>query len=52
MLEAGEELAVVSKSLGHTDKRTTANVYPHLTPRIQQRTAELMDAILRGNAAG
>jgi integrase len=52
MLEDGEELAVVSRSLGHADISTTANVYAHLTPKIQQRSAERMDAILRGSATG
>ena len=32
MLEDGEELAVVSRTLGHADLSTTADVYAHLTP--------------------
>lgn len=47
-LEAGEELANVSKILGHADLGTTANLYAHLTPTIHRRAAERMDAILAG----
>lgn len=46
MLEAGEELAVVSRSLGHSDLTTTADVYAHLTPVILKRSAARMDTIL------
>ena len=46
MIEAGEDLAVVSRSLGHSTISTTADVYAHLTPAIQKRAASRMDAIL------
>ena len=46
MLEDGEELAVVSRSLGHADLSTTADVYAHLTPAILERAAARMDRIL------
>ena len=46
MIEDGEELAVVSRSLGHADLSTTADVYAHLTPAMQRRAAERMDRIL------
>ncbi len=46
MLEAGEELAVVSRSLGHADLSTTADVYAHLTPAMLERGAGRMDRIL------
>jgi integrase len=46
MLEDGEELAVVSRSLGHADLSTTADIYAHLTPAMLERTAARMDAIL------
>ena len=46
MLEDGEELATVSRTLGHADLSTTANVYAHLTPAMLQRSADRMDAIL------
>ena len=47
-IEAGEELANVSKLLGHADLSTTADLYAHLTPAIQRRAADRMDAILAG----
>ena len=47
-LEAGEELANISKTLGHADLSTTADLYAHLTPTTQRRMAERMEAILAG----
>ena len=52
LLEAGEELAVVSKMLGHADLGTTADVYAHLTRGMQDRAAARMDAILGRAATG
>jgi integrase len=55
MLEGGEELAVISRMLGHANITTTANVYAHLTREMHDRTAARMDAILAqpaGVAAG
>jgi hypothetical protein len=46
MLADGEELAVVSKSLGHADLSTTADIGAHLTPVMLERSAARMDAIL------
>ncbi len=46
MLEDGEELAVVSRSLGHSQLSTTADVYAHLTPTMLERAASRMDRIL------
>lgn len=46
LLEAGEELAVISRTLGHSDLSTTADVYAHLTRSMQERSAARMDAIL------
>ena len=46
LLKHGEELAVVSKLLGHSSVTTTANVYMHLTRDMQRRAADRMDAIL------
>lgn len=47
-LEGGEELANVSKLLGHADLSTTADLYAHLTPTTQRRAADRMDRILTG----
>jgi site-specific recombinase XerD len=54
MLEDGEELAVISRSLGHSNISTTADVYAHLTPAMLERSAARMDAILgrRSEATG
>jgi integrase len=46
MLEDGEELAVVSRALGHADLSTTADVYAHLTSKMLERAAGRMDRIL------
>ena len=47
-LEGGEELANVSKVLGHSDLGTTADLYAHLTPAIARRAADRMETILAG----
>ena len=54
MLEDVEELAVISRSLGHATISTTADVYAHLTPAMLERSAARMDAILgrRSEATG
>jgi integrase len=52
MLEDGEELATVSRSLGHADLSTTADVYGHVTPAMLQRSADRMDGILGRRASG
>ena len=46
MLEHGGELGVVSRTLGHADLGTTADIYAHLTPAMLERSAARMDAIL------
>jgi site-specific recombinase XerD len=48
LLEDGEELANVSKLLGHSSLATTADFYGHLNPGISKRAAERMGAILAG----
>ena len=50
LLEAGEELIVVSRALGHSTISTTADVYAHVTPTTFQRSAERMDGIPRRTA--
>lgn len=50
-LEQGEELAVVSRILGHASITTTANVYGHLTDAMLGRAADRTDAILGRRAA-
>jgi len=46
MLEDGEELAIISRTLGHADLSTTADIYAHLTPAMLARSASRMDGIL------
>jgi integrase len=46
MLEDGGELAVVSRTLGHADLSTTADVYAHRTTRMLERSAARTDSIL------
>lgn len=50
-IESGEDLAVVSRILGHADFSTTADVYAHLTPAMLDRTAARMDEALGVNAS-
>jgi integrase len=52
LIEQGEDLAVVSRMLGHSNLSTTADVYAHLTRAMQQRAADRMDFILRRSEAG
>ena len=51
MLEHGEELAVISRTLGYSNISTTADVHAHLTPSMLQRSADRMDTILRPKVA-
>jgi len=51
MLEAGEELGMVSKSLGHSDLGVTNNVYGHVTPAMRAQSAARMTGILAGPEA-
>jgi integrase len=52
--EDGEDLAVISRTLGHSQIATTADIYSHLTPAMLERTAARMDRVLtrRKRAAG
>ena len=46
LLTAGEELAVISKVLGHADYSTTLKVYAHLDPKRAKAAAGRIDAAL------
>lgn len=46
LLTAGEELAVISKVLGHADYSTTLKVYAHLDPKRAKAAAWRIDAAL------
>ena len=45
-LEAGEGLDGVSRALGHASVATTADIYGHWTPVMQERLAQRMDEVL------
>ncbi len=45
-LEAGVDLAVVSKSLGHSNVSTTADIYLHWTKHSAEQTASVMESVL------
>ena len=51
LLEAGEDLFVVSRILGHTSVATTAGFYGHVQPAMLRRSADRMDELMR-NASG
>jgi integrase len=46
LLTAGEEHAVISKVLGHSDYGTTLKVYAHLDPKRAKAAAGRIDAAL------
>lgn len=48
LLESGEELANISKVLGHSTFTTTVDFYGHLTPEVSRRAADRMRKILSG----
>ena len=50
-LEQGEDLAIVSRILGHASITTTANVYGHLTEAMLGKAAERTDVILGRRAS-
>jgi integrase len=45
-MEAGEDIATVSRALGHTSVATTADVYMHVTPAMRDGLAARMEAVL------
>jgi integrase len=45
-IEAGEDIAVVSRALGHSSVATTADIYLHVTPAMRDGLAARMEAVL------
>jgi integrase len=45
-IEAGEDIATVSRALGHSRVATTADVYMHVTPAMKDRLAQRMEDAL------
>jgi integrase len=39
---------VAAGALGHANISTTADIYGHITPEMQERAAERMDRVLAG----
>ncbi len=52
LLDAGEDMKIVSDMLGHADIRTTLNIYTHVTRQMQQRAAGKLDALLDNSGGG
>jgi integrase len=50
LIAAGTELVEVSQLLGHTDVRTTANLYGHLLPKTAKKAATHMDTLFPAKA--
>ena len=47
LLDAGEEIAVISKMLGHADYSTTVDVYSHLSTERSRVAAARIDGLLK-----
>ena len=47
LLDAGEEIAVISKMLGHADYSTTVDVYSHLSTERSRVAAGRIDGSLK-----
>ena len=47
LLDAGEEVAVISKMLGHADYSTTVDVYSHLSTERSRVAAARIDGLLK-----
>jgi integrase len=50
LLGKGVDVAVVSKALGHANLATTADIYSHWCRPMQERTAAVMESVLRPTA--
>lgn len=51
LLDAGEEVAVISKMLGHADYSTTVDVYSHLSTERSRVAAARIDGLLKRRQA-
>ena len=51
LLDASEEIAVISKMLGHADYSTTVDVYSHLSTERSRVAAARIDSLLKRREA-
>lgn len=51
LLDTGEEIAVISKMLGHADYSTTVEVYSHLSRERSRVAAARIDGLLKRREA-
>ena len=51
LLDAGEDIAVISKMLGHADYATTVDVYSHLSMQRSRVAARRIDGLLTARSA-
>jgi integrase len=52
LLEAGIDITVVSKRLGHASVKTTADLYVHVTERLQSGAAERFNTYISAQDPG
>jgi integrase len=50
VLAQGVPMVAIQRTLGHTSITTTANIYSHILPELQEEAAEQMGRFLRGEA--
>jgi integrase len=49
LLEAGQNIKIVSEQLGHASSTLTLDVYSHVLPHMQDQAAEGMERLLFGD---
>lgn len=49
MLEAGASLKEVQERLGHSSIKTTGDIYAHVTPRMEEQSAQKFGEFIRSN---
>ncbi|WP_331435281.1 hypothetical protein [Bacillus sp. SA1-12] len=49
MLEVGASLKKVQERLGHSSIKVTGDIYAHVTPKLQEKTARMFGDFMRKN---